>query len=362
MKSLIYKILKKEKIKVEKKKVAVALSGGVDSAVSAYLLNNQGYEVFGLTMKLFENQSCEDAALVADTLGIKHYVVDFSKYFEQEVINEFIDIYLNGCTPNPCIICNTKVKYGLLLDEALRLGADYMALGHYAKIDYDNDNNIYMLLKSEAKRKDQSYFLYHLTQDKLKHIILPLNSFKDKDEVRNQILNQIPSIAYKKDSTDICFTNGKSLFNYIKNKRNIINCEGNFVDINGRFLGKHKGIFNYTIGQKRGLDLKTSKTYFVLEINANSNEIILTNNENDLYKTEIYVTNINYINAENYKKEKINATVKLCQWGYFISCEIINLYNNNALIKFIKPERAPAKGQAAVFYNGDEVLGGGIIR
>ncbi len=252
---------------MDKKTIAVALSGGVDSAASAYILKQQGYDVFGLTMKLFENQSCDDAALVANTLGIKHYIIDFSNYFQQEVIDDFIDIYLNGFTPNPCIICNIKIKYGLLLDEALKLGADYMALGHYAKVVYDKEANLYKLLKSDATRKDQSYFLYHLTQEKLKHILLPLNNFKNKDEVRNQIAKQIPSIAIKKDSTDICFTNGKSLFNYIKTTRNIINCDGNFIDKDGCFIGKHKGIFNYTIGQKRGLSLNTDKTFFVLKIN-----------------------------------------------------------------------------------------------
>ncbi len=341
--------------------VAVALSGGVDSATSAYILKQKGYEVFGLTMKLFDNQSCEDAVLVAKKLGIKHYIVDFSEYFEKEVVNKFIDIYLNGFTPNPCILCNINVKYGLLLEVALKLGADYMALGHYANIVYDKKDDLYKLLKSEVNRKDQSYYLYHLTQDKLKHILLPLNNFKNKDEVREHISSIIPSISKKKDSTDICFTNGKSLFTYIKNKRNIINCEGNFVDINGRFLGKHKGIFNYTIGQKRGLNLNTEKTYFVLEIKASSNEIILTDNEKDLYKNQIYVSNINYINIENYKKENISATVKLCQWGYFIPCEIINQKNGEAIVKFNKPERAPAIGQSAVFYNNGEVLGGGLI-
>ena len=346
---------------MNKKVVAVALSGGVDSATSAYILKQQGYEVFGLTMKLFDNQNCEDAVLVAENLGIKHYIIDFSKYFEEEVINEFIDIYLNGFTPNPCILCNIKVKYGLLLDEAIKLGANYMALGHYAKITYDEKENLYRLYKSDVNRKDQSYYLYHLTQDKLKHILLPLNNFKNKDEVREHISTIIPSISRKKDSTDICFTNGKSLFTFIKNKRNLINCEGNFIDKNGKFLGKHKGIFNYTIGQKRGLNLNIEKTYYVLEIKANTNEIVLTDNEQDLFKTQIYVNNINYIDNENYQKDKIIATVKLCQWGYFIPCEIINQNNGNAVVRFNKPERAPAIGQSAVFYNGDEVLGGGTI-
>lgn len=354
---------------MKKKIVAVALSGGVDSAASAYILKTQGYEVFGITMKLFENQSCEDAEKVAKALEIKHYIVNFSEYFEKEVINKFIDMYLQGFTPNPCILCNIKVKYGLLLDEALKLGADYMALGHYAKIEFCEDKNTYKLLKSDIKEKDQSYYLYHLSQEKLKHIILPLSNnsstndtnFKNKNEIREYISNIIPFVSKKKDSIDICFTNGKSLFNFIKSKRNIINSKGNFVDIKGAFIGKHKGIFNYTIGQKRGLDLNTEKTYYVLKIKADTNEIVLTDNEQDLYIESIYVNDINYIDKANYDKDKIYANVKLCQWGYFIPCEIINQSNNSTMVKFNEPQRASALGQSAVFYENDEVLGGGII-
>lgn len=354
---------------MNKKVVAVALSGGVDSAASAYILKTQGYEVFGITMKLYENQNCEDAEKVAKALQIKHYIVDFSQYFEKEVINKFIDMYLQGFTPNPCILCNIKVKYGLLLNEALKLGADYMALGHYAKIEFCEESNTYKLLKSDIKEKDQSYYLYHLSQEKLKHIILPLSNnssinetnFKNKNEIREYISNIIPFVSKKKDSTDICFTNGKSLFNFIKSKRNIINSKGNFVDTNGIYIGKHKGIFNYTIGQKRGLDLNTEKTYYVLKIKADTNEIVLTDNEQDLYIQEIYVNDINYIDKANNDKHKINAEVKLCQWGYFISCEIINQGNNSAMVKFNEPQRASALGQSAVFYYDNEVLGGGII-
>ncbi len=354
---------------MKKKVVAVALSGGVDSAASAYILKTQGYEVFGITMKLFENQNCEDAEKVAKALEIKHYIVDFSEYFEKEVINKFIDMCLQGFTPNPCILCNIKIKYGLLLDEALKLDADYMALGHYAKIEFYQEENTYKLLKSDIKEKDQSYYLYHLSQEKLKHILLPLSNncsinktnFKNKNEIREYISSIIPFIAKKKDSTDICFTNGKSLFNFIKSKRNIINSKGNFVDINGIYLGKHRGIFNYTIGQKRGLDLNTEKTYYVLKINAAKNEIVLTENEQDLYIESIYASDVNYINKANYGKDKINASVKLCQWGYFIPCEIINQESNSAMIKFNEPQRSSALGQSAVFYDNDEVLGGGII-
>ncbi|QSX06348.1 tRNA 2-thiouridine(34) synthase MnmA [Sedimentibacter sp. zth1] len=343
------------------KTVAVALSGGVDSAVSAYILKQQGYNVFGITMKVFEGQSVEDAIYVANRLGIKHYIVDYSNDFSREVVDKFIDIYLSGGTPNPCIICNNKIKYGKLLDESIRLGADYIAFGHYAKIKYDENNNTYHLLKSNIERKDQSYLLYHLTQEKLKHIIFPLNSFKHKDDVRKKLLPIMPLVSKKKDSTDLCFTIGTTLADYIKNKKNLKNCEGNFVDKNGNFLGNHKGIFNYTIGQKRGLNLNTSKIYYVMKINAKNNEIILTDEEIDIYKNKIYVDNINYINNEFKDKIQFSCKVKVCQWGYFIDCIVYNLKNEKVLVKFNKPERAPAIGQSAVFYSDDMVIGGGSI-
>lgn len=343
------------------KTVAVALSGGVDSAASAYILKNKGYNVFGITMKLFDNQDVESAAYVAEKLGIDHHIVDLTDTFETDVIDIFINEYLKGKTPNPCIICNKKIKYGLLLDKAISLGADYMALGHYAKIEYDANNDRYRLYKASANRKDQSYFLHHLSQEQLSKIILPLSDFENKDEVRKIVLELIPDISQKKDSTDICFTNGMSPFNYIKKRKNLVNTSGNFISKDGKFLGKHRGIFNYTIGQKRGLELKTDKTYFILRFNNDTNEIVLTDNENDLYANEITLSDVRYTDKSFYDKERITATVKLCVWGNFSPCEIINLKDRTAKVVFNSPERAPASGQSAVFYDGDEVLGGGII-
>ncbi len=342
-------------------RVAVALSGGVDSATTAYMLKNQGYDVFGLTMKLFSNQDLEDAKLVAKKLEIEHFIVDFSDRFETEVVDRFIDIYLSGKTPNPCILCNIDIKYGKLLEEAMNLGASHMALGHYAKIKHDEKKHIYRLFKSEIERKDQSYYLFHLTQEKLKHVLLPLEDFTSKDDVRNKILELMPLISCKKDSTDLCFTEGKSLFNYIKTRRNIVNCSGNFIDTDDNYLGKHKGIFNYTIGQKRGLGIDSQKTYYVHNIDAINNNIILTDNENDIFKSEIEIANLNYIDKDYNVIDKFDASVKLCNWGYFIPCEIINVNENKAKIIFNKPERAPASGQYAVFYKDDEVVGGGVI-
>ena len=344
----------------EKKVVAIALSGGVDSGAAAYILKKQGYDVFGITMKLFDEFDTNSSKYIADKLGIEHYIVDFSKYFEQEIIDTFVDEYLEGKTPNPCILCNIKIKYGLLLEKAKELGADFLAYGHYANIKYDQNDQKYHLFKGNAIRKDQSYFLYHLNQNQLSSIILPLNGFNCKKEVRELVKEIIPETSEKKDSLDICFIPNMSHSKYIKQRCGLLSDKGNFVDKKGNFIGKHKGIYNYTIGQKRGLGINMNKPMFVIEINSKTNEIILGEDE-DLYKNEIVIKNVTYIDENNKKAESFNCEVKLCQWGYYIKCKVFNSNDNTVIVKFIKPERAPAPGQSAVFYKGDEVLGGGVI-
>lgn len=343
-----------------KKTAAVALSGGVDSGAAAFILKEQGYDVFGITMKLYEKFDTESAGYVAKKLNIKHYIVDYSDHFQKEIINKFIEEYLAGKTPNPCILCNMKIKYDLLLNEAKKLGADFLSTGHYAGIRYDDRDGKYHLHKSKASNKDQSYYLYHLNQEQLSHIILPLSEYENKKEVRGLVKEIIPETSGKKDSLNICFIENMSHHQYIKNTCGLINSKGKFIDENGKFLGYHKGIYNYTIGQKRGLGIKSDKPLFVVEINSDTGDIILGEDE-ATYRNEITVKNLSYID-ENCKKEKsFNCEVKLCQWGYFISCTVLNIKDDTAVVIFHKKERAPAPGQAAVFYRGDEVLGGGII-
>jgi len=344
----------------KKKVVAVALSGGVDSGAAAYILKEQGYQVFGITMKLFDEFDTNSAQYVAQKLGIEHYIIDFSKYFEKEIINKFVEDYLEGKTPNPCIMCNIKIKYGLLLEKAKELGADFLAYGHYANIKYDQENCKYHLFKGSAIRKDQSYFLYHLKQNQLSSIILPLNTYKSKNEVRELVKEIIPETSEKRDSLDICFIPNMSHSKYIKKRCGLLNSKGNFIDKNGSFLGKHKGIYNYTIGQKRGLGLNFNESMFVIKINSKTNEIML-GEDKDLYKTEIIINNVTYIDENSRNVESFDCETKLCQWGYYIKCKVFNNKDNTAIVKFLKPERSPAPGQSAVFYQGDEVLGGGVI-
>ncbi len=340
------------------KKIAVGLSGGVDSATSAYLLQKAGYEVFGITMKIFNDIEVESAKKVAKILGIKHYVVDYSEYFEKEIIDKFIQRYLQGETPNPCIMCNIKLKYKKLLQDALKLGADAIAYGHYASIDYDESDDCYHLYKANAKRKDQSYVLYHLQQDQLEKVILPLNTFESKEKVREILKEQGIAVAEKKDSVGICFTKGKSLHDYMKEKMPGIDFCGEFVDESANVLGKHKGIFCYTIGQKRGLGLGENLVYYVSHIDARKNQVVLTQAEEELYKKEIYVKEVTFTQDKYRNWEKIDMVVKICQWGYELPAV---LYVKEMRVEFLEPQRGPTKGQSAVFYIGDEVIGGGVI-
>ncbi len=320
----------------------------------------EGYEVFGITLKLFENPEVEIAKSVAKKLGIKHYVLDLSEYFQVEVVDRFIDTYLEGKTPNPCLYCNKKIKYGRMLEEAKKLGADYVALGHYACITKEIDGS-YHIYKAKAARKDQSYVLYQLKQEQLESILLPLGSLESKDEVRKILKEQIPEIAHKKDSNDICFTDGVDFREFIQIHRPNIKIEGDFVLSTGEVLGKHKGYYHYTIGQKRGLGLSHDNRYFVSEIRNKERQVVVTMDEMHLYKNEIFVTDLTFINDRYKEYETLELEVKLCQWGYFIKATLHQCSGYVGRVVFQKPERAPAPGQGAVFYIGDELIGGGTI-
>lgn len=341
-----------------KKSVAVALSGGVDSAVSAYLLKNNGYNIIGVTLMLFDDFNIDSAKEVADILKIEHVVVDLKDSFRRNVINNFIDEYLKGRTPNPCVQCNKKIKFGDLFNIIKDLGTDYLALGHFAKNTFSTKDKKYHLYKGEYSRKDQSYFLYNLTQKHLKSILLPLGSFSSKDKVREIAKDIMPEISKKKDSNNICFIPDGNYTRYIRKYANVRNVKGNFIDKKKNYLGKHKGIYNYTIGQRKGLGYEFDKPMYVIKIIPETNEIVL-GEDKDTYVKEIMIKDVNYIN-EKYMRINFMCKIKLCQWGLYLDGEVINK-EEQIKIKFKKPERAPASGQSAVFYIEDEVIGGGII-
>lgn len=344
----------------DSKKIAVALSGGVDSAATAYILKKQGYDVTAITLKLTESFVVQDAIDVARALNIEHIVVNLVDYFEQEVINTFVQAYSNGKTPNPCISCNKTIKYGKLLEITNEIGADFLALGHYARIEYNEKLKKYQLFKGVINRKDQSYLLYNLSQSKLSSVLLPLGKYTNKEEIRKIIRNLMPAISEKKDSNNICFIPDGNHGKFIRKKIGYKDIKGNFINREGKYLGKHKGIFYYTIGQKRGLGVKTNNSLCVIGIITEKNEIVL-GEEKDLYRDEIILYDVNYLSNEYFEKE-FNANIKLCQWGNLLKCTVYNLGNNIARIKFLKPERAPAPGQAGVLYIDEELIGGGIIK
>lgn len=356
---------------LNKNRVAVAMSGGVDSSVTAYLLQKEGYEVIGLTMLLFnhydkygniiEPEFIQDARRICDRLGIPHYVLDFRNDFEKAVKKEFIEEYLKGKTPNPCVICNKKIKYGKLLEAAQRFGAYYMATGHYATISYDENIHRYRIFRGKADRKDQSYVLHSLSQEQLQHVILPLGRFSSKQEVRKLAVQIDLNIAKKSDSTGICFIPNQDYAGFIKQHTEDKVIPGDFVDMNGNVLGKHKGIVHYTIGQKRNLGIQFHPPRFVVKIDAKKNQIVLGNDE-DTYAAGFTAKNVNFTWFDQLDSE-LRVNVKVCQWGWFLSAVITKIDDETIKVIFDKKERAVAPGQAVVFYNEneEEVIGGGII-
>ncbi len=343
-----------------KQKIAVAMSGGVDSSVVAALLQKQGYDVFGVTMQVWQDTqdlAIKDAQLIAKRLNIPHHVVDLRKVFEQEIITYFTNEYLLGRTPNPCVTCNHHIKFGALLDWAKSMGADYLATGHYAKIV--KEKNRYLLKKSLSSNKDQTYPLYHLTQQQLSNIMFPLADY-DKSEVRKIAQDFNLEVANKADSQDICFITNNNYAEFIEKRTGIKMRYGNFLDRQGNILGRHKGIYKYTIGQRKGLGIATGKPVFVSKINVVNNEIVLGEEEDILFKSLI-VKNVNFIPVDQLI-ESTSVSVKIRYGAKEADAVIIPQDKNLFKIEFKTPQRAVTAGQSAVFYQGDVVLGGGIIQ
>jgi len=361
---------------MKRKRVVVAMSGGVDSSVAAALLKNQGYEVIGITMcfsaiggpafggNSFELEtkkpSCcgltgiEDARRVAQKLGIWHYVVNFDKYFSRKVIHNFYQEYLSGRTPNPCIRCNQFIKFGILFKKAINLGAQFLATGHYARIVRSKQG--YLLKKSRDCKKDQSYFLYRLNQRQLKQIIFPLGNY-DKSQVRSMACDFKLNVAEKRDSQEICFLPDGKYGDLIKAKG--LNCvkPGYLVDKNGDIIGKHQGIPFFTIGQRQRLGITKGYPLYVTAINARNNQVTVGRRE-DAYKNEFLVKDVHFLTKPFKKKVEFNVKIR---YNHKESLAIIYPVKGKLKIHFRQPQFAITPGQSVVFYQKDTVLGGGII-
>lgn len=359
-----------------KEKVVIGMSGGVDSSVAAALLLKQGYDVVGVTMRLWDGEevdgellegtccsfsAAEDARYVAYKLGIEHHVMDFRREFENYVVDYFVDEYEKGRTPNPCIACNKHLKFDHLLKKAELLGAKYIATGHYAKVNYNEETKRYELIRSDNTAKDQTYALFNLTQEQLAHTLMPLGDLEDKAKTREIAEEYGLCTAKKPDSQEICFIPDKDYAGFIERRTGITYPTGEFVDINGNVLGKHQGIIRYTIGQRKGLGIAFGKPMFVIKIDSETGRVVLGEKGTE-FSVNLIANKLNFISIPEFENGmRVYAKVR-----YSAAPALAEVYmrgNDEVEVVFDAPQRAVTPGQAVVFYDDiGRVLGGGIIK
>lgn len=358
---------------MEQKKAIIAMSGGVDSSVAAHLMKSQGFDCLGVTMRLYDKEcdcqceaaegftskDIEDAKKVADAVGIPFEVWDYRTEFECEVIKRFVQTYMDGETPNPCVECNHYIKFGVMMNRMFEKGYNYLATGHYVRNEYDEKSGRYLLKKAADDSKDQSYMLYNLTQEQLAHIVFPLGGFT-KDEIRKMAGAQELVNAQKRDSQDICFVPDGEYAEFIEAYLGDTFEPGEFVTRDGQVLGTHQGMIRYTLGQRRGLGISADARLYVVGKDMERNQVILGSNE-DLMEDTLIADHVNLISIDGIEGE-LRCKAKIRYKHKEADATVTQISDTEIRVVFDVPQRGITPGQSLVLYDGDVVIGGGVIR